>query len=272
MGNILFLMKNSLASWRRDFKEKPVDTIGRIIPIFIIVIAIMTGLVSWITYIMQGGYATQIELLKSKGIGGIEEAFSFTNRQGINGTIMQVGTWSLFAAEILIMLVALFMKSATWKKIMMAVTLCLSGVIGLVTYFAYKIFDFWENGFSNVKLTEEQISTFIKVAQEAKGSFSIKIYAAIVCILALVFVVLLLLEENRWMLKKSVVAMTINYLAVPLVLFLVENVIPLVAGIVLIAVIVLVAYLFFGGTSSEEKFMVTVRDGIVDSVHKISEK
>lgn len=98
------------------------------------------------------------------------------------------------------------------------------------------------------------------------------IYVAIVCVLALIFVVLLLLEESRWMLKNTVIAMAINYLAVPLVLFLIQNIIPLIAGIILIAVLILVAYLFFGGSSSEEKFLVTVRDGIVDSVHKISEK
>lgn len=272
MGNILFSIKKSVISCWRDFKRDPMDTMGRMIPIFIIIIAIITGLVSWITYIMQGGYTMQIELLKSKGISGIEESFSFRERQGLNGTIMQVGTCSLFAAEIFIMLLALFMKSAAWKKIMMAVTICMSTVIGLVTYYAYKIFDFWSYAFSIVKLTEEQTNTVIKVAQEAKGRFPIKIYVAVVCVLALVFVVLLLLEENRWMLKKSVIAMAINYLAVPLALFLVENVIPLVAGIALLAVIALVAFIFFGGSSSEEKFLVTVKDGFVDSVHKISEK
>lgn len=272
LENILFSMKNSLVSWGRDLKKAPIDTIGRIIPVFIIVLAVVTGFVSWITYIIHGGYVTQIQLLKSKGISGIEESITFFERQGLNGTIMQIGTCSLFVAEILLMLIGLFMKSATWKKVMMAVTLCLSSVIGLVTYCAYAIWDFWAYAFRNVKLTEEQTNAIIRSAQEAKGQFSLKIYAAIVCVLALIFVVLLLLEERRWMLRNSVIAMAINYLAVPLVLFLLQNIIPLIAGIILIAVLIFVAYIFFGGSSSEEKFLVTVRDGIVDNVHKISEK
>lgn len=268
MGSILSSIKQSVVSAWRDFKEEPIDIIGKTIPILRIIIAITTGLVSWIAFIMKGGYVTQINILKSEGI---EAAFTFVERKGLNGTIMQVGIWSLFAAEILLMLIALFMEAAVWKKIMMAVTLSLSAIVGLVSYSAYKIFNFWDFAFAKVKLTEEQIETIVKVTQDAKGNFSMKTYIAIVGVLAFVFVGLLLLEENRWMLKNSVIAIAINFLAVPLTLNMVANIIALVI-VGLILLVIWVVFHIFAYTLSEEKFMVTVRDGVVDSVNKISEK
>ena len=269
MRRILRSILDEIMSKWTDFKEEPMEIIERAIPALIIAISVLSGVLLWIKFIIQGGYTKQIHIIQKKGF---DEAFVYPDLQSKIWNVMCVGTSVLFLTAIAIMLVLLFMKSAVWKKVVMTITLCLLSMISFATYFVYKVIHFMEYAFTGITLNEKQTNEILGRINGVKVEFPLKQYAITICVLVCVFIVLLLLEETRGMLLKSFVAIVASYLLVPLSLFLLENIIPLLFTIAVAAVAILIVFLVLGGSSSEEKFLVTVRDGVVDSIHKISER
>ena len=108
----------------RDLKEDPVNGLGFLIPVVIGLIALGSGIVTYIMYISKGGYTAQINAVKKYGWFG-EYSKKFTTgatgmiSSGIVGKILLI----LIGIEFILMMINYFQCNKKGKRIEMIVDL-----------------------------------------------------------------------------------------------------------------------------------------------------
>lgn len=233
------------------FTKEPIDNLGFLVPMIMAIVSVVTALVGYILYIVQGGYSNQVSLIKTSGTDGIYQGFT-SGSAGLltSGTIAKV-IWILFLVQMIVMLISYFKTVGKAKKIIMIIDLIvLTIVIALFTVVVMI-------SIGSLVFSEEQmmsaLSTFEGMTVNLKTVLIT--YAVFAVISVVTFLVLVLISECRWMLGYGMISLGVNYIAAPLVVLLLENIIPLVSGIAVLAIIGLVIFLgfilFLGGGDGE---------------------
>lgn len=238
-------------SWAvENFRQNPLDNLAVIIPVLAGITAIIGVVVAYILFIVNRGYAEQIDVIKLHGIDGISEAFTYGTTYIIYGNIVGNIIKLFLGVEIIVMLVAYFIKESKAKKILMIIDLvllvCWCGIaILLDAIFTRKI-----------ELTKEQENKILEALDIIKMQSTRQIFdmlTVLVVVIIVLFIVLVLISKSRWMLGYAVKATLFSFVGLPLILLFLENVIPMIAGIVALSFLCVVILIIFMSVVSGEE-------------------
>lgn len=226
----------------RNFASDPINNLAVLIPVAIGVVALISGIVTYIMFIVNGGYVAQVDAIKKFGIfDGYDEKFTagttgmiFT---GIVGKIIAV----FVGAEFILMMTNYFRNSGKGKRIIMIVDLVLLTIqiVLIATIFWIAI--------GNIAIAEEaayeEIKPFKVLTINPKAVLIT--YAVITLVSIITFIVLVLItKECRWMMGYTALSLGFSYIVIPLLFLFLQNVIPLATGAV--ALVIVVAVIYFG--------------------------
>lgn len=221
----------------KDFNKNHINNFGFLIPIAMSLTSIISAVVGYIIFIAKGGYSTQFLHIKQSGIDGITKSFTTGTSGFLTGGIVLKIVFFLFLAQLVVMLIAYFRESEKAKKILMIIDLSLFAIVIIASVVIFLI----ANG--SIEAYQNQLVLNIK---------TIKTIYCILALLALViFIVLVLISKCRWMLGYSVLCLALNFIVMPLIMLLIENIIPLVLGIIVLVFIAGMIYLIFKVILSE---------------------
>ena len=231
----------------KSFKDNPIENLGVLLPTLSVLTAIIGFIVAYILFIVQGGYATQVNVIKADGMRVISNAFTSGTTSIIYGNIVGTIIKLLFILEFVLMLGFFFIKVHIVKRVIMIVDLALTSLLSV----AVVIFNGIYTG--QIKLTEGQeikfTNVFNKLHSQSDKTFFIVL--TVICVLIIVsFLVLVLTSESKWMLGYNCLAGIISFAIIPLILLLLENIIPLLAEIVVLAILGMIFWFILAGIGS----------------------
>ncbi|MGP1404075.1 MAG: hypothetical protein ACTTKY_07970 [Catonella sp.] len=237
-------MINSIFSKIKDrIRNYPSDILSWLeywIPIAMIAIPFLSGLVGYIKFLFKGGYnfiSNGHDVFSNWTEWPFEKIFS-----SIVGKIVLV----LIFAEFIIVMIHYFKNSNKFKKIAMIVVYAIFGIQFVLTV---TIFD---NILTEYLVTQyigrDMISSVENIPIDPV--LAIKTYLIITIGSFLFFLVLIFItKECRSVLGEFVLGIAITYLAVPLIFWVLYNIIQLLFTAISLAILVIVIRIFSSGSS-----------------------
>ena len=195
----------------KNFKTNPLDSMGQMIPIIIVLINFVVFIVAYINFIVSGTYMTQTDLIIDKG--RLREAFSCGTLNYFIGKINLIIVGVLVLVDYVIMMIVFVKREAKLKRIFALTDMIVMGISLLL-----------------IPLT-------IKSGNA--------IFGLIFGIALAGFIILVMYLENKWFVRDWAVALGIAYVVLPVILLFLENIVPLVAGVVMILLGALMIALIF---------------------------
>lgn len=228
----------------QDFRENPMEGLIFLLPVVILGISIVSGIVGYVSFIRQNGYKNQFAVIKSEGI--MESFTKGTSTFGIKGPI---GTTIiiLLIIQVLVMLIAYFINS-DGNAVM------ITDIVGVVVLVGGICLTQWQEynwGTSFIR----GIISFIGKYKELDINHVEEIVLGCMGIAAIALIIgfgILLAKEYEEGVLLTLFCAAMNYVAIPLIILFLENIIPLLILIVvgIIIVIGLVTGLGESGGSS----------------------
>lgn len=253
----------------KELKSDPINSLGYLILVVIGLIALISGIVTYVMYIVNGGYPTQLKIVKS--VGKFDDLFRYLS----TGTVGLIFTkWIrnsviiLLVTEFFLMLANYFVNCGRAKKIIMTidmVILIIQAVLAKTTY--GKII--WAM-LSDNKYAYENLKP-MKLIPIGKKEMLIT-YVVITLIAIILFNVLIISTSYvRWMLGYSIQVALLYFVIVPLVFLLLENIIIL-GAIALICIIsaLVIGFVLLGVSSSSGESSSSSGDSFGSSINKSS--
>lgn len=227
------------------FNEQPLNSLGQIIPVGMVVASIVGFIVAIIKFIIAGGFSNQITSLKGDFFRGISEGLTDGTASVLTSGIVSTIISILLFAELLVLIISYYKTENKAKKIVASICLgigtVLFGVAGFILAVVFGVINLSEQ--MEIKIVE--MLTVFDGMQTSTIVNGLKITAIIGVVALIVFVILMLVSEYKWMIINTAIALLLSYVILPLVLLLVENIIPMIAGVV--AIVVIGGAIFLGG-------------------------
>lgn len=210
------------------------------IPIAMIAIPFLSGLVGYIKFLFKGGYNFILNghnVFSNWTEWPFEKIFS-----SIVGKIVLV----LIFAEFIIVMIHYFKNSNKFKKIAMIVVSVIFGIQIILTFAIFKTTLFVY--LSILHINNDMISIVEKLPIDPV--LAIKTYIIITIGSFLFFLVLIFItKECRSVLGEFVLGIAITYLAVPLIFWILYNIIQLLFTAICVVMLVIVIRIFSSGSS-----------------------
>ena len=225
--------------------EQPLNSLGQIIPVGMVVASMVGFIIAIIKFIIAGGFSNQITSLKGDFFGGISEGFTSGTASVLTSGIVSTIISILLFAELLVLIISYYKTENKAKKIVASICLGIGTVLFGVAGFILAV------GFGVINLSEQMEMKIVEMLTVFDGMQTstivngLKITAIIGVVALIVFVILMLVSEHKWMIKNTAIALLLSYVILPLVLLLVENIIPMIVGVV--AIVVIGGAIFLGG-------------------------
>ena len=186
-------------------------------------------LIAIIKFAISGGFAEQITALKADIFKGISNGFTLGTVSVLTSGAISDIIAILLLIEVLVLVISYYQTESKAKAIIASICLgsglVLFGVAGFVLAVGYGVINVSEQ-------METKVAKLLEVFDSMQTAALVNwIVAAIGVVILVVFFVLLLLSKHKWMIKNSIIAI-LFCIIVPLFLLLVENIIPLIVGIV----------------------------------------
>lgn len=233
---------------RKNALQSPVHKIAAVLAALLALAGLVSGLVRYIQFIVHGSYKEQLMKLAEDPLSA-KIAFSKGNTALITSGI----AYSIFTLLIIlsmIMILAVYLKYAhkALKVVMIidfllniiSVVMCIVSIITLIKRI-------WEQ-------QEEEWPSFITQLEDkpdptvAPALMFILFFLAILFTLFVAFVLMLIAKETRMMSVNLLIAWAFSNLLIPLVVLLLENIIPIVACIIYILLAIPILFLLRGLT------------------------
>lgn len=228
----------------QDFRENPMEGLIFLLPVVILGISIVSGIVGYVSFIMQNGYKNQFAVIKSEGI--MESFTKGTSTFGIKGPI---GTTIiiLLIIQVLVMLISYFINSDGNAAM-------ITDIVGVVVLIGGICLTQWQEHHWGTSFIRGIIS-FIGKYKELDIDHVEEIVLGCMGIAAIALIIgfgILLAREYEEGVLLTLFCAAMNYIAIPLIILFLENIIPLLILIVvgIIIVIGLVTGLGESGGSS----------------------
>ena len=237
-------MINSIFSKIKDrIRNYPSDILSWLeywIPIAMIAIPFLSGLVGYIKFLFKGGYnfiSNGHDVFSNWTEWPFEKIFS-----SVVGKIVLV----MIFAEFIIVMIHYFKNSNKFKKIAMIVVSVIFGIQIILTFAIFKTTLFVY--LSILHINNDMISIVEKLPIDPV--LAIKTYIIITIGSFLFFLVLIFItKECRSVLGEFVLGIAITYLAVPLIFWVLYNIIQLLFTAISLAILVIVIRIFSSGSS-----------------------
>lgn len=221
----------------KGFSSDPINNLGFLIPMAICLTSIVTGIVTYIMFIVNGGYSSQVGSIKENGLDGISEGFtSGTTGMMVSGIVDKI-LLALVVAELIVMLINYFKNRGKGMRIAMIVDLVVMGVV-----IALSTVVFWI-AVGELVFSEEQL-------YQALGKFEgvtinlraiLIAYVAVTLVSAICFIVFTLITaECRWMVGYTALSLVFANIVMPLFFLILQNIIPIIGWLLVIVVGILV--------------------------------
>ena len=226
-----------------NFTSDPINNLGFLIPVLIGLISFISGVVTYIKFIVDGGYSSQVSATKEFGIfGGYDQKFTTGTTGMITAGVVGKVLLVLVFIEFVLLMINYFRISGKAKRIVMIVDLVVLVVQTMLTTTIIWIV------IGNLVISEEAayeaLKPFDGMTINPKAiliTYAVLTLASIICFLVLV----LITGECRWMIGYTAIALAIAYIAIPLVFLFLQNVIPLATGVLALAIIAVVIFIGF---------------------------
>lgn len=219
------------------FKEQPLNSLGQLIPVGMVVTSIVGFVVAIIKFVISGGFSNQISAIKGDFFGGISEGFTSGTASVLTSGVVLTIISILLLAELLVLIISYCKTESKVKKIIASICLgigiVLFGIAGFILAVGFGVINLSEK----MKMKIIEMLTVFDGMQTATLVNGLKITAVIGVVALIVFIILMLISDHRWMIKNSAIALLLSYIIIPLALLVVENVIPMIFGIIAIVVI-----------------------------------
>lgn len=227
----------------RDFTSDPINNLGYLIPILIGAITFISGVISYIKFIVNGGYVNQVNATKEFGLfSGYDEKFTSGTAGMITAGIVGKIILTLICIEFVLLLINYFRTSGKAKRIIMVVDLIVMGIQIVLTTAVFWI------AIGNLVVSEEAayeaLKPFEGISINPKAiliTYAVVTLASLICFLIL----MLITKDCRWMIGYSAISLAVAYIGLPLVFLFLQNIIPLATGAIALAIIALVIFLGF---------------------------
>ena len=214
----------------QDFRENPMEGLIFLLPVVILGISIVSGIVGYVSFIRQNGYKNQFAVIKSEGI--MESFTKGTSTFGIKGPI---GTTIiiLLIIQVLVMLIAYFINSDGNAAM-------ITDIVGVVVLIGGICLTQWQEYNLGTSFIRGIIS-FIGKYKELDIDHVEEIVLGCMGIAAIALIIgfgILLAREYEEGVLLTLFCAAMNYIAIPLIILFLENIIPLliliVVGIIII--------------------------------------
>ena len=243
-------IKDVAKDYQQKFKEDPIYQIGYSIPLLIVMVTFLNGIIAYIRFIKGGGYTTQIAAIKESGpFNEIETLFTNGTAWGITKGVVGYLLLFLFAVELVMMFICYFRDGKKWKRnvmigmmIILAIQACLIPM-GFGTALEYGLTE-------GVKTAYLYLDTVPWIVIDSKIVFIL--YFSVASIMLLLFLTLLFTNDgSRQMLLRSLVAAVIGYLVIPLLFWIIQNIIPLIGSalkiVLMVGFFIIICYVLIHG-------------------------
>lgn len=196
----------------KNFKTNPLDSMGQLIPVVIVLINFIVFIVAYINFIISGTYMTQTDLIINRG--RLKEAFSWGTLYYFIEKMNLIIAGVLTFVDYVIMMIVFGKREIKWKRIFVLADMAVMG-ISLVL----------------IPITNKSSSSIFRIL------FGIAL---------VVFIILVMYLENKCFVRDWAVALGIAYVVLPALLLFLENVVPVVAVAVMILLGALIIALALG--------------------------
>ncbi len=228
--------KDSVINFRADI----IHNLGYLITVCIMLLSFFREVILYIEFIVKGGYTEQIRtIMKNGGFDGFDKKITSDASVMIYSDVAGKIILSLVCIDVLIMMICYFRTSGKAKKIIMIVDLVL-----LAIQIVFTIVVFWI-AVANVIIRKQNADELLKSLEGTSIHLSIVAISYIVLTIVSIstFLVLILItKDSRRIIGNLALALAVSYIGFPLVLYLLENAIPLLIKIVKL---ILVICIFF---------------------------
>lgn len=196
-------------------------------------VSVFGFIIALILFIVSGGYTVQISAIKDNGW---DKGFTAGNVAMLYNSIGTIAAISIIAG-VVFLAVAFLKKASPAKRFLMTTNLvfmvCFSGLTVIYSIIISGKIDF----------TEKQLNTLRKFFSIVNYETILKILFGLVFFTIIIFVVLILLSELRWLLFHLFKSAVISFVGIPFILLLTENLIALAATAVFCVIVVLVLFM-----------------------------
>lgn len=229
--------KENMKKYLKVFKQDPLNGLGKLIPILIVLAGSVGLLYAYILFLLNQGYGEQITCLKENGIEGIVKIFTLGQVEMMYKGVLPIVVCCLAGIEILVMVATMFKREPMICRILAAIGL---GILVLFICFIGGILfvDSLDNELS------QKVQEIVQIALYGPRPSSYRtlslIIVCVVSVAALIFLIIVVIAKSRWMLWHCALALVISFVGLPLLLLLLENIIPLTIGIIVLGVVVLI--------------------------------
>jgi hypothetical protein len=235
-----------------NFKGDIVNNLAVIIPSLVILTMTIGWIVAFMIFVVSGGYSSQIVMIKSNGFSFDAVSAAFTNGTVhiLYGKIVNLIVGALLCAQVALFLRSFLKESTKIRRITMIIDLVIMGFFAVGTVFLGLIYT------RKIELFEKQ--TLISSIMDGSAGQGIRIVLLAVTVITIAVVIsliiLILKATDKWILGHGSLAALLAYTVLPLLLLFVENVIPLIAGILLLLAIgAVIWFIFMSATDSERE-------------------
>ena len=224
------------------FKENSYEALVNMIPSLMICITIISSIIALVKYIVDGTLKMQIDIVTTDGFEGVYNAFTSGTTSIFNQGIVPCILWILVLINVIIIILCFYKTEDTSKKRILTGGLIIFGVLVLI----FGIMLFLSSGLFTI--SREVRDFYWSITLNGAPLFSI--IGVVSLLLSVVLVIFSVKGSNIvWMIKDLGMAMLLSFIVMPLAIALIENIVPIVAGAIGIAIAVLVIFVmvFLGG-------------------------
>ena len=187
--------------------------------------SIVVFIIALISFIVGGGFAQEVDLVKSEGFGALNDIWTTGTSGLFYNPWISIGVGVVFASMLVIAAIDLYLNAATWKKIVFSVVFALFAALS--------------SAFTAAAIDDSNFDAMLKLVG-ATDSNGITIAMLIGLGLELILAVAIMLLLKGFTPFTRCFVNTVFYFAIaPLTCLLIENIIGLAVFAVLMTVIVI---------------------------------
>lgn len=242
------------------FGNEPLENLARILTMIMVSISGSSTIVGMIWYIAEGGYAKQLQAVKTLNWDTIEQSFTAgTAIILVTGVIPKV-VGVMFLVEVIALLIQYFRFADKMECVVMVIDLCLMMLAVLI---------FWQT---------EGLSKYPEWIHRKNTQVILILYTIVTIVVIIVFVSSMANSVGGSFLKYALATLGLHFIALPLAMLLLQNIISLVVAIVALALLCLIIYiaiqflLISGGSEGGETIAPASSSGMHRNVTSKSEK
>ena len=214
-----------------SIKSTPINSLSHILPMIMMFTSLIGFFVAIILFSVTGGFSTQLNVISENWINNVKNAFTYGTVNVLTSGIVSKIVLMIFLIE-LILLTILFYRTASKVRKTLA-TICLS-----MTVVSFGLF-FIINGvvINNPNFSNRDIYEFFCNTNSMQSISVVQIILLMAFLTILLYLVFIYVSEYRTVVNKALFSLLFSFVAMPLILLLIENIIPLFLGIIALALL-----------------------------------